>query len=398
MNESDKKRFKTALLFAALVIIIYAAITHVSSIVGFLSTVLTLMSPLLTGVLMALILGTPMRKIEQLFELMNRKSKFKKKLPEKAIIYISLILTSILAIVAIGLVIGILIPAVSDSVKEIVASIRRVWPDVVAFLKDKGVNTVELEALLKNVNFESIMLSFTSNFGNVFDTVIHSVNGIITVVANIVTTVIFSIYHLSNKRRLKNQLNKLIKAYFPEKKADKAQYVANLIITTFSKFFSGQCLEAIILGLIFFVVLSLTGFPYAPVISLIIGITAFIPYVGAFIGCAVGVVLILMDSGIIMALIFVAVFLVIQQIENNLIYPRVVGTSIGLPAIWTFAALIVGGAAFGVVGMLVFIPVASIIYTLIRNDVNAKLKNKKSSDSDNDVVEADTTEDVSKTE
>jgi predicted PurR-regulated permease PerM len=379
MNGMDKKRFKTALLFAALVIVIYAAITHVSSIAGFISAAVTVLSPLLSGVFMALILGTPMRKIEQLFELINRKSKAKKKLPEKAIIYISLVLTYILAIVAIGLVIGILIPAVSDSVKEIIATVKRVWPDVVSFLKDKGVNTAELEKLLRNVNLESIMLSFTSNFGNVFDTVIHSVNGIITLVANIVTAVIFSIYLLSNKRKLKNQSEKLVKAYLPEKKASRTQYVIDLTVTTFSKFFSGQCLEAIILGLIFFIILSITGFPYAPVISLIIGITAFIPYVGAFIGCAIGVLLILMDAGIIRALIFIAVFLVVQQLENNLIYPRVVGTTIGLPAIWTFAALIVGGAVYGVVGMLVFIPVTSIIYTLIRNDVHARLKAKEAS-------------------
>jgi predicted PurR-regulated permease PerM len=223
------------------------------------------------------------------------------------------------------------------------------------------------------------MLSFTSNFGNVFDTVIHSVNGIITLVANIVTAIIFSIYLLSNKRKLKNQSEKLVKAYLPEKKASRTQYVIDLTVTTFSKFFSGQCLEAIILGLIFFIILSITGFPYAPVISLIIGITAFIPYVGAFIGCAIGVLLILMDAGIIRALIFIAVFLVVQQLENNLIYPRVVGTTIGLPAIWTFAALIVGGAVYGVVGMLVFIPVTSIIYTLIRNDVHARLKAKEAS-------------------
>jgi predicted PurR-regulated permease PerM len=187
--------------------------------------------------------------------------------------------------------------------------------------------------------------------------------------------VIFSIYLLANKRNLRRQSRKLISAYFPEKTAPKVQYVFDLVITTFSKFFSGQCLEAIILGLIFFIVLSITGFPYAPVISLIIGVTAFIPYVGAFIGCAVGVLLILMQSPM-RALIFVAVFLVIQQLENNLIYPRVVGTSIGLPAMWTFAALIVGGAADGVVGMLVFITVASILYTLIRKDVNAKLRVK----------------------
>lgn len=398
MNEADKKKFKLSLIFAALVIIIYAAVTNVNSILGFITAAISVLSPLLTGVLMALILGTPMRKIEQLFELINRKSKAKKKLPEKAIIYISLILTYILAIVAIGVVVGILIPAVSDSVKEIIATVKKVWPQVIEFLSKRGINTAELEKLLSNINFESIMLSLTANVGNVFDTVIHSVNGVITVVVNLVTTVIFSVYLLSNKRRLKRQSEKLIAAYFPEKKVPKVRYVVDLIITTFSKFFSGQCLEAIILGLIFFIVLSVSGFPYAPVISLIIGITAFIPYVGAFIGCAVGVLLILMDKGIIMALIFVAVFLVIQQLENNIIYPRVVGTSIGLPAIWTFAALIVGGALYGVVGMLIFIPVTSIVYTLIKNDVYSRLKAKESQNEANTASEEIVKENKSKAE
>lgn len=376
MEGYNKNKFKTALLFATAVILIYAVIMNVNSLVGFVLTVISLLSPLLSGVLLALILGTPMRKLEQLFEFLNRKSKFKKKLPEKAIVLISLVLTYLLAIVAIGFVIGILIPAVVDSVKEIIATVNKIYPRIVTFLKDNGFDTKELEALIKNINFDTIWATLTANVGTIFDTLIHSVNGIITILANLVTTVIFSIYLLANKRLLRSQSRRIISAYFSETKALKVQYVTDLIVSTFSKFFSGQCLEAIILGLIFFIVLSVTGFPYAPVISLIIGITAFIPYVGAFIGCAVGVLLILMHSPM-RALIFVVVFLVIQQLENNLIYPRVVGTSIGLPAMWTFAALIVGGAVYGVVGMLVFIPVTSIIYTLIKNDVSARLRIKK---------------------
>ncbi len=378
MDGFNKNKFKVALLFAAAVILIYAAVTNINSIVGFLLTLVSLLSPLLSGVLLALILGTPMRKLEQLFEFLNRKSKFKKKLPEKAIVLISLVLTYLLAIAAIGFVIIILIPAVVDSVNEIIATVKKLYPKAVAFLKDNGFNTAELERLIRNINFDTIWTTLTANAGTIFDKLMHSVNGIITILANLVTTVIFSIYLLANKRVLRRQSRRLISAYFSETKAPKVQYVTDLIILTFSKFFSGQCLEAIILGSIFFVVLTVTGFPYAPVISLIIGITAFIPYVGAFIGCAVGVLLILIQSPM-RALIFIALFLVIQQLENNLIYPRVVGTSIGLPAMWTFAALIVGGAVYGVVGMLVFIPVTSIIYTLIKNDVNAKLalKNNK---------------------
>ena len=375
MDGFNKNKFKVALLFAAAVILIYAAITNINSIVNFLLQLFSLLSPLLSGVLLALILGTPMRKLEQLFEFLNRKSKFKKKLPEKAIVFISLILTYLLAIAAIGFVITILIPAVVDSVNEIIATVKKVYPKAVSFLKDNGFDTAKLETLIKNINFDTIWSTLTANAGTIMDTLMHSVNGIITILANLVTMVIFSIYLLANKRNLRRQSRKFISAYFSETKAPKIQYVTDLTISTFSKFFSGQCLEAMILGSIFFIVLTITGFPYAPVISLIIGITAFIPYVGAFIGCAVGVLLILIQSPM-RALIFIALFLVIQQLENNLIYPRVVGTSIGLPAMWTFAALIVGGAVYGVVGMLIFIPVTSIIYTLVRRDVNARIRMK----------------------
>ena len=388
MEGFNKTKFKTALLFATAVILIYAAITNVSSLAGFCLTVISLLSPLLSGVLLALVLGTPMKMFEQLLEFLNSKSPFKKKLPERAIVLISLVLAYLLAIVALCFVIMILVPAVLDSVNEIIANVTKLYPHAVTFLSNNGFDAEELDAMLKNINFNTIWSALTSNAGAIFNTLVHSVNGIITILANLITTIIFSVYLLANKRKLSRQRRKLISAYFSETKAPKVQYVTDLIISTFSKFFSGQCLEAIILGLIFFIVLSLTGFPYAPVISLIIGITAFVPYVGAFIGCAVGVLLILMQSPM-RAFIFVIVFLVIQQLENNLIYPRVVGTSIGLPAMWTFAALIVGGAAYGVIGMLVFIPVTSIIYTLIKRDVNERLRIKNAKKAEQDAKETE---------
>ncbi len=375
MDKNEKKKFKTALLFAAAIILIYAAIMNVGKLGGLISATYKILSPLLFGVVLSLILGTPMAKFEQLFNFLNRKSKLKKKLPEKAITLISLILSYLLAIVAISFVIGILIPAVVDSVNEIAKAVETAYPKVIAFFEEIGFNTSDIRAIIDSIDFKTVWETFTSNAGTIVDTLLHSVNGIISLVANLVTTVIFSIYILSNKKRLSRQSDNLINAYCSKKWAPKVKYVLDLTVTTFSRFFSGQCLEAIILGIIFFIAMSIFGFPYAPVISMIIGITAFIPYVGAFIGCAVGVLLILIQSPM-KALLFVVMFLIIQQLENNLIYPRVVGGSIGLPAMWTFAALIIGGALYGVIGMLVFIPLASIIYTLIKNDVRARLKAK----------------------
>ncbi len=373
MDNFDKKKFKNGLFFAASVILIYAVILNFDQFLRYILIALGILSPLLSGIVLALILGTPMAKFEQLFGFLNRSSKLKKKLPEKVIAMISLVLSYLLAIGALTFVIGILIPALVDSVNEIARAVEALYPKVIFLLEENGFDTSDLKAILAKLDFDVIWKTLTSNAGTIVDTLRNSVNGIVSFLANLVTTVIFSIYILANKKRLRRQSDKIITAYCSEKRAPRIKYLVDLIVTTFSKFFSGQCLEAIILGSIFFVAMTIFDFPYAPVISVVIGITAFIPYVGAFIGCAVGVLLIMIQSPM-RALIFVAMFLIIQQLENNLIYPRVVGGSIGLPAMWTFAALIIGGAIYGVVGMLVFIPVASIIYTLIKNDVTSRLR------------------------
>lgn len=375
MDKFDKKKFKNGILFATAVILIYATIMNFSKLGGFISAVYSVISPLLAGIVLALIIGTPMAKLEQLFHFINKKSKSKKKLPEKAITMISLILSYLIAILAVMFVIGTLIPALVDSVNEIAKSVEAAYPKVIALMEKHDINTKDIKALFDKIDIDALIKSLTTNADSIVNTIKTSVSELVGFFANLITTIIFSIYILSNKKRIGRQSDDIIKAYCSEKLAPKVKYIVDLTVTTFTKFFSGQCLEAIILGTIFFIAMSIFGFPYAPVISLIIGVTAFVPYVGAFIGCIVGVLLILMVSPM-RALIFVVMFLIIQQLENNLIYPRVVGGSIGLPAMWTFAALIIGGAIYGVVGMLVFIPLASIIYTILKNDVSSRLKAK----------------------
>ena len=164
-------------------------------------------------------------------------------------------------------------------------------------------------------------------------------------------------------------------AYLPEKAFAKTMKVLALCNHNFAKFISGQCLEAVILGTLFVICMSIFGMPYAVLVGVLIAFTALIPIVGAFIGCAVGAFLILMVSPI-KALIFVIMFLVLQQLEGNLIYPKVVGNSVGLPAIWVLVAVSVGGSMFGIVGMLVFIPLMSTVYALLKENVNSRNKKK----------------------
>lgn len=204
--------------------------------------------------------------------------------------------------------------------------------------------------------------------------VISTVSVAGTIIGGIVNgavALIFSLYVLSQKEKLGGQGKRILAAYLPEKRNEQALRVLGILSGNFSSFISGQCLEAVILGAMFVVVLTVCRIPYALLIGVLIAFTALIPIVGAFIGCGVGAFLILVDDPV-KAAVFVIIFLVLQQIEGNLIYPHVVGNSVGLPSIWVLMAVTLGGSLMGVTGMLVFIPLFSTAYMLLRDDVNAR--------------------------
>lgn len=373
----ETRRFRSNLLFAALVILIYFFVTNLGTMGGKIIGFFSLFAPLLIGVLLALILNIPLRGIERLLFLLRSKSKSKakRKPSDRVIATVSLVLTFVLALLLLYFVGYSIIPQVVSSFKSMIGSFEAYYPKALTYLEGWGIDTSDLRELMSKIDLNEIWKALTSNAGTILDTAFSTVKGAFSVVTNVVTAVIFAVYILANRSNLKRQSGKLLQAYFKPNTAHKIKYVGKLIIQTFSNFFSGQCLEAVILGIIFFIAMSIFRFPYAVVISVIISVTALIPYVGAFVGCAVGALLIFMHSPM-SALFFVIMFLVIQQLENHLIYPRVVGTSVGLPAIWTFAALIAGGAIYGVAGMILFIPAASVIYSLLKSDVNARIKKK----------------------
>jgi predicted PurR-regulated permease PerM len=370
----ENHKFRSGLLFAALVILIYVLITHLDQLGGKILGFLSLFSPLFIGVLLALVLNLPLKGFEKLIGYLNKLGKKRKKrLSERGITFISLVLTLVFAVLLIYVVGHSVLPQVIDSFKSIGSSVESYYPKALAYLENLGINTADLKELLAKIDLNEIWKALTENAGTIWDTARNTVNGLFNILTTIVTALIFAVYLLANRRNLKRQVNKMLTAYCKPETAYKVRYVGRLTLKTFSNFFSGQCLEAVILGTIFFVAMSIGQFPYAVVISVIIAVTALVPYVGAFIGCIIGAILIAMQSPL-RALAFVVMFLIIQQLENNLIYPRVVGTSVGLPAIWTFAALIVGGAVYGVVGMILFIPLTSVIYSLLRADVNARIQ------------------------
>lgn len=222
---------------------------------------------------------------------------------------------------------------------------------------------------------QSVIAFFKSGVGNVFDSTISVATSIVGAVTTFAIAFVFACYILLQKEKLHVQVKKILFAYLPEKRANNVLGICSLTYKTFSNFLTGQCVEACILGTMFFITMSIIRLPYALLVGVLIAFTALIPIFGAFIGCAVSAFLILMVDPW-KALIFVIMFLVLQQLEGNLIYPKVVGNSVGLPSIWVLAAVSIGGSLMGVVGMLIFIPLLSVVYAIFRGDVYRRLEKK----------------------
>jgi predicted PurR-regulated permease PerM len=229
---------------------------------------------------------------------------------------------------------------------------------------------------LESLDWSNILRDILSWLANQVSTVmggaVNVIGNVTTGIVNTVISIVFALYCLSRKEILARQGRRILYSVAPERASDEVVRVLRLTNTTFSNFISGQCLEALILGCLFAVVMFLFDMPYIALVSVIISVTALVPLVGAFVGCILGAFFILVDNPF-QAVTFVAMFLVIQQLENNLIYPRVVGTSIGLPGMWVLAAVTVGGELMGIAGMLVMIPLASVVYALLREFTERRL-------------------------
>ena len=254
-------------------------------------------------------------------------------------------------------------------------------PQIKIWIRDFFHDNREIMKLVDQVQFKPDQairwgISLLGNgAGNMMNTTVSAVGSVVSGLATFFIAFSFACYVLFQKEKLHVQIRKVLFAFLPKQKADAFLKVCSLTYRTFANFLTGQCLEAVILGCMFVVTLSILRMPYALLIGVLIAFTALIPIFGAFIGCAVGSFLIFMVSPK-QAIIFIIVFLVLQQIEGNLIYPHVVGESVGLPSIWVLAAVTIGGNLMGIVGMLVFIPLLSVVYTIFRKVVYQRLKKR----------------------
>lgn len=332
-----------------------------------------LISPFVAGAGIAFIFNVPMRAIErQLNEIQS----------EGLRRTLAILLTILCLVLVIMFVFELLVPqlrlTVASLSEKIPVFIDRTAQKLMALNEDNPEIGVWVQEIfnLESLNWSNILKDTLSWLGNQVSTVmggaVNVIGNVTSGVVNTVISIVFALYCLTRKEILARQCRRVLYSLLPEYRADQIIRVMRLTNVTFSNFISGQCLEAVILGCLFAVAMAIFGMPYIPLVSVIIAVTALIPVVGAFVGCIVGAFFILVNDPL-QAVTFVAMFLVLQQLENNLIYPRVVGTSIGLPGMWVLVAVTVGGELMGVGGMLVMIPLTSVVYTLAREFTNKRL-------------------------
>lgn len=368
LKKEEMRNWITLIIIA---VFSYWTATNINTIINIIRKLISVLSPFILGLIIAFILNIPMTKIENFLNKLIKNNKGKVRI-------ISIILSLVIFLLIIGFVLLLLIPEVIESIENLISIAPSLINDIenwIINLLDKYPDLqIEIEKIFDKSSLDTIIPSTLNYIVNGTVSIITSlVSGIITTF----TAVVFSIYILSQKEYVIEGTKKLMNAYLPSKIQKRMIEIGRLSNQTFSKFISGQCVEAIILGAIFFVVLSILRFPYALIISVLTTITALIPIFGAMIAMAIGAVLIAIESPL-QAAIFIVIFQVIQQIEGNFIYPKVVGKSVGLSPMWTLFAITIGGSLFGIIGMLTFLPLASICYALLKDDVLKRINQKHS--------------------
>lgn len=343
-------------------------------VMAFLSFFKSLFAPFVIGACVAFIFNVPMRAIE------GKLSKINKAGLRRGV---AVLLTFLSVVLIVFLVVQLLIPQLITTIQTLIAKMpgfgSRVWDRINSFL---GANPEIMEWVEANTDFEKMdwmtyvekLLTWTSDrmsgfLGGAF----NAIGSVFTGLFNGVISFVFSLYCLFRKEILAGQFRRLLYAFLPEKFCDEVVRIARLTSTTFSNFISGQCLEALVLGGMFAISMLIFRFPYVPLVSVLVAICALVPIVGAFVGCGLSTFFILVDDPV-KAVWFVVMFLIIQQFEGNVIYPKVVGSSVGLPGMWVLLAVALGGKLMGVAGMFIMIPVVSVLYTLLRERTNKRLE------------------------
>ena len=379
LSKTTMRRIMLLITFTVLLLVGVQRLEAVLDVLGFLWGIV---APLFAGAALAFVLNVPMSALERrLFPHKGEKKGKKKGVSPALARAASLLLTFLLLALIVLLLVLVVVPQLVESVSSLGGYVAAAAGRFVTWAEEQFAAYPEITNRLENLSINWAELAknlwdfLTTGVGSVVSTTISATMRVFSAISAGFISFIFAIYLLLQKEKLGLQCRKALYAVLPKRGADETVRVCSLSHKVFSSFITGQCVEAVILGAMFFISMTILRMPYALLVGCLIAVTALIPIVGAFIGCIVGAFLLLMVSPM-QALVFVALFLILQQVEGNLIYPHVVGSSVGLPSIWVLAAVSVGGSLMGIAGMLVFIPLTSVLYTLFRKFVNGRLKQK----------------------
>ena len=371
--ELNKKTLRHIFFGAAGLVVLYWLLHETERLTNLLYTGWSILAPFFIGAAIAFILNVPMRWIERKLSGI-KKTKLRRTL--------AILLTLVCVILVLIGVVYLLVPQLGDTVESLIATLpgffQRMQTQINEYLSE---NPDLMTWLTENTDFTTMnwseliqkAVSWISNgLGTIMDGALNTVVWLSTGVFNAIMSLVFAIYCLARKELLARQGRRILYSLLPERICDEAVRILRMTNSVFSNFISGQCLEAVILGCMFAVSMAIFRMPYIPLVSVTISVMALIPIIGAFVGCFVGAFFIMVQDPV-LAFWFVIMFLILQQIEGNMIYPRVVGTSIGLPGMWVLVAVAVGGDLLGIGGMLLMIPLTSVLYALAREFTNKRI-------------------------
>ena len=371
MNFRNKKDILIVITYVALIIF---GLVNFDKIIKVLSDIFKVFSPFIIGVVLALILNVLINFIEKKLFGKVKETKTWNKIKRPLSIVMSLILVTLI----IFFVMNLLIPQLKNSASLFTDTLPEYKEDVIRVMKRFDMEKTTIKTVSEYFdNFSKAITDYIKgNSKDVISLTTEFATSIFSIISKGIIAIVFAIYIIAQKETLKGQMDKIMRAYLKPKVVNKIYEIASLGYKGFSSFITGQCFEALIIGSLCFVGMLILRLPYASTVSVVIGFTALIPVFGAFIGAAIGAILILMVSPI-KAIIFLVFIAIAQQIDNNFIYPKVVGKSLGLPGMWVLLSVTVGASVGGILGMLIATPLCSLIYTLLGETVNERLKNNK---------------------
>lgn len=381
-----KERTKQNLIVAVISVTLFAALMNLSAVLSFCKSIIDIISPIIAGGILALFISVPMNGIEKKLRKLNDSSKRKKLLSENTVHILSFALTVICILLVLVLALTLLVPELTGSCRSLIAQIENNIPRWREYLDEK--NYEYIESLLAGINTEQIMSSVSNGVNSVLSGITGALSSLMNVIITAAFALIFSIYIALEKNEVCRHANKLAYAYMKPSWYEFTVQFCRLFRSSFASFLTGQCSEAVILGTLMALSMTLLGVPYALIIGVLTAICAIIPYIGAFLSCSISVLLVLMTDPM-LAVRCLIIYLAVQFIENQFIYPRVVGSSVGLPPLYILISAMIGGELFGIIGIIFFIPLAAVIIELVKQDARRRINDRSLPEQTDAPAEAD---------